>query len=300
MNFKEAIEKFTTWMSFSKRQSTRSTYRINLLQFGLYMRNCNIETIELQDILSYLEQMRDLGWDHNNFMVKCITLKKFFAFYKKQGVTNLDSDLIPQMENEYKFPKVATLEDYEKVLATIPDSNDPRHIRNKTMLMLYKDTGMRLNECIGLDIEHVNTDKMCALIKTEKTKKLHPIRMVFWTKPTNDQLERWLTKRKGVANADPQALFLCVTGVKIGKRITDSGVTEMLRRYSHEAKLDHVLNSHSLRHLFGRTLAEQGVEDSAIATMLGHAHVDSSRPYTIMAGNKMEEFYEKFVRKTPK
>lgn len=296
MLFKEAIEKFNAWQSFGKRQSTRATYRLNMLQFAMYMRNCAIEMVTLDDIIGYLQGMRDLGFNENNFMVKSISIKKFFEFFGKLHITRIDPELIPIIEGEYKFPKVADAADYQKLLNSIPVNNDPRHVRNKTMLMLYKDTGMRLNECISLDIKDVDTQKMTAMIKTEKTKKLHPIRRIFWTEQTNEQMKLWIAKRGTLLSKD-DALFISACGPKVGLRITGAGVTEMLRRYSHLAGLGYVLNTHSLRHLFGRTLAEQGAQDSSIATMMGHAHVDSSRPYTIMAGNKMAEFYDKYMRK---
>src|SRR6266478_6698527 len=119
MLFSEAIPKFNAWLSFGKRQSTRGTYRIQLMQFALYMRNCSIEGINIDQVVTYLKQMRELGWSENNFLAKTSALKKFFTFYNKQGITKFDPELIPIIEGEYNFHKVAAIEDYEKVLNII-------------------------------------------------------------------------------------------------------------------------------------------------------------------------------------
>ncbi len=294
MLFNEAIQKFVAWQSFSKRESTKASYRVHLMHLGLYMHNCEVEKITLDDIMGYLQGMRVLGWDQNSYMVKCIAFRKFFEYFNKQGITKLDKDLIPIVERQYHMPKTANLDDYYKLLQAIPfPSNDPRHMRNRTILMLFKDTGMRLGELLSLNVIDVDTKRMQGMIHTEKTKRPHPIRKIFWTEETNNQLRIWLAKRSKVNNLDPEAVFVSVTGIKTGMRLRKNGATEALRRLSNEAKLGYVLNSHQLRHLFGRDLAKNGANNSTISTMLGHSNMQSSYVYTMLDESDMEREYRK-------
>lgn len=146
-----------------------------------------------------------------------------------------------------------------------------------------------------------NLDDMSALIRTEKAKALHPIRRIFWTKETNEQIKKWLDRRnhleKSFSKFEPDALFISVTGVKCGRRLKRNGIGEMLRRYSHLAGFEVICNPHSFRHHYGRDLAEKGANNSVISSLMGHAHIESSQVYTVLTSKMMEEQYDKFKRK---
>jgi integrase/recombinase XerC len=288
MLFSEAIVKFNTWQSFnSKRKPTLVHYGSVLRNFALYLHNIDIEEVNLESVLNYLKDMREIGFNENEFRGKCNALRKFFEFFGKLKVTTFDYQLIPLPEREYKLPKIAKLEDYFKVLNSIPDINHIQHVRNRAILMLFKDSGMRLGELLSLNVKDLDLEKMEALIKTEKTKTLHPIRKIFWTDDTNDQLKKWLKIR----NSKAEALFISVNGNNVGGKLKRNAVTDMLRQASKRAGLAYTLNSHSLRHLFGHDLARNNVTGSSIATMLGHANQASSYVYTMLHESEMSNVY---------
>lgn len=301
MRFTEAVPKFLSWLNFSRREGTIVNYKIHLIQLGLYMRNCDIEQTTLEDIMGYLEHMRAFGYESQGYRVKCTAFRKFFEFFRKQNMINWDHLLIPNVQREYKFPTVATHQEYEKVLKVIPINNDPRHIRNKALLMLYRDTGCRVSELLSLKINEIDLHTMTAVIKTKKSKNLTPIRQIFWNKDTNEQLKLWMNKlehlKKVMYKCDSEALFVSTHGANGGRVFGVQGVNCSMRIYSKMAGLPRHLNIHSLRHLFGMDLAAKNVSDGNIATMLGHSTVESSRPYTILNSTRMREVYDKNMRK---
>lgn len=315
MKFHEAIEKFSTWQTFSRREGTVVTYKVLLTQFAIYMRNCDINDVTLDHIMEYLKVMQDVGFTNQHFIKKCLALKKLFEFLYRMKVTTLDYLLIPSIQREYKLPKIGNHEDFEKIVGAIPVNNDPRHIRNKTMLLLYNDTGARLSEIISLNVvdpqegyfeverkgKKVKVKKYFAIIKTKKSKTATPIRQIFWTERTQKQLELWLKKRKHLEGVlremDSEPLFISTHGPKAGRRFGQQGVLCMEKLYSRLAKLSYTYTTHRNRHLFAIDLAEQEVDISNIATMLGHSTIESSRPYTILRSNGMAKVYDKYMRK---
>lgn len=291
MKFNEAIVKFNAWRNFSVKKNTVASYRIHLNYLCLYLHNPEIEAITYEDIIGYLKGMEDLDWDANSFMVKCIAFRKFFEFLRLQKLQVLDPQLIPIPDRDYKFPRILLEENYYKLLAVIPDdSKDPRHIRNKAIVNLFWDAGLRLGELLDINMKDINLEDMSALIKTEKAKSLHPIRRIFWTASTHENLKKWIDKRKHLENVvkhfDPDALFISVTGIKAGRRLKKSGVGEMLRRYSHEGGLPEICNPHSFRHHYGRDLAEKGANNSVISSLMGHATIQSSQVYTVLTSKR--------------
>lgn len=292
MKFAEAIPNFTAWQSFHAREGTLSNYRIHLMQLGLYMHNCDIESVTLGDIIGYLKGMEALGWDEGSFMTKTLAFRKFFKHYRQLEVTRLDYELIPVIERPYKMPTVAKPEDYGIVLNSIPEKGT-RNIRNKTLLMMYKDTGTRLNELLSLDVSTLDLVKFQAVLKTEKTKKVHPLRKVFWTTETNEQLKKWLEVR--VSSSD--ALFVSIGNRKEGERLMRPGATCIMRKLSRDAGLKYTIRSHSLRHLFGHDMAKKKFPDTTISTMLGHKSPVSSYIYTMLNEEEMGDAYRELRAK---
>lgn len=301
MQISDAIREFTSWQKFSRREATVASYRNYLMQFGVFVQNKQIEETTYGDVMNYLNMRKQFDWDKNSYLALTVGLRKFFEYFKRKGQITWDHELIPIIEREYKFPKVATEGSYQKLLVSIPNSNDPRYIRNKAIIMLFWDSGMRLGELISLNLSDLDFVKMRACIQTEKAKSVTPIRMVMWTEETNKALKEWVEKREHLTNTmknevDKNALFISINTTKGGQRINKSGINEMLRRYSLKAGIGFTVNAHSLRHHFGRDLATKGANNSTISSMLGHSSLQSSYVYTVLAGNDMEEQYKKYKR----
>lgn len=301
MQFKEAIEKFTNWRQFKVKKQTVRGYDRELRNFCLFLRNPEIEQITINDVMIYLNGMVELGWDRNSFVGKCMALRKFFEFYRLQGFRVIDENLIPIPHKEFKIPRVASEENYKKLLTAIPkEAKDPRHARNLAIVNLLWDTGARNGEIIALDVEDLELDRMRAVIKTEKSKGRRPIREIFWTRSTNENLKCWLGRREKLRKimtfSDPVALFVSITGWKSGQRLNIRGVGEMLRRYSNRAKIPH-MNAHSFRHHMGHDIIKQGGSSADVMNILGHASVQSTTIYTMMTDRELERRYRVFKGK---
>lgn len=296
MKFSEAIPKFIAWKQYDTKQGTAYTYSMTIRQFGLFMRNPDIEAVRYDDVIVYLDTMKVLGWDNNSYQSKCIALRKFFEFFKKQGMKVLDHHLIPLPDREYKFPKSVDEADYRKLLAAIPKRPQPQNHRNRAMIMMLHDCGMRIGELVALNENQVDTVEMKAVIKTEKAKHIKPIRKIMWTEETNEVLKQWLAKKESIKSAGERPLFVTVLSGKSGKRLDRRIIEEMLRRLSIKAKLGFNCNPHRFRHSFGRDLGKKGANNSIISTLLGHTTLESSYVYTILDDKMMEEQYTKYRR----
>ncbi len=301
MQFSDALQRFVEWKSLGVKEGTIRGYDLILRQFCLYIRNKEVESIVLEDILSWFKLMGALQWDRNSFIPKAMALRKFFEFYKHQGFPVIDPWLIPVPEKEYKFPRVADEDGYRKLMATIPiKTNDPRHIRNRSIISMLWDTGARNGELLALNMDDVNLSGKKAVIKTEKSKGSRPVRIIFWGDETNYYLEQWIKKREMLqlkTAPDPFALYISISSGALartsGQRLSKKGVGEMLRRYSNRAKIPY-LNAHSFRHHVGHDLAKKGANNSVISGILGHSSLQSSFIYTLMNDKELEEVYRKF------
>jgi integrase/recombinase XerC len=300
MQISEAIDQFTNWKSFNVKGGTMKGYDLTLKQFALFQRNKELEQTTIDDVMTWFNMMKDLGWAQNSFVPKAIALRKFFEYFRDQGLFILNPRLIPVPRKEYNIPRVATEENYHQLLKIIPFNNDPRHIRNRAMINLLWDTGARNGEICALDIADIDAENKKAIIKTEKSKGRRPIREIFWTDPTNENIKVWLEKRKYLGQKgfvkDAEALFISVCNQKFGFRMQNGGVCEMMRKYSNRAGLPY-MNAHSFRHHMGHDIIKKGGSNADVSGILGHSSLQSSFVYTMMADKELEGRYRHFIGK---
>lgn len=290
MRFSDAIKKFSAWRLFKVKTNTVKGYDKELRTFCLFLRDPELEDIAIGDVMDYLNGMQALGWNPNSFITKCMALRKFFEFYRLQGHRVLNEDLIPIPRKQYQIPRVASEENYRKLLAVIPATNIPRHMRNRAILKLLWDSGARNGEIVSLDVGDLDCNRMRAVIQTEKSRGRRPIREIFWTHDTNESLGRWVEGLAKIQPRDPEALFISTGSTNCGLRFTIKGVGEMLRRYSNRAKLPY-LNPHSFRHHLGHEIVKRGGSAADVMNILGHATLSSSSIYTMMTDKELEERY---------
>jgi len=299
MKLSEAITRFSQWKSLKCKSGTNRSYVFILRQFALFCRNCEIESITLGEVMNYFNLLKDIGWDDNSFIPRAAAIRNLFEFFSMQGIPVLNPALIPIPNPSYKLPRIATQEEYEKLLNIIPENSDPRHIRNKAIINLLWDTGARNGEICSLDIEDLDLLNKKAIIKTEKSQGRRPIREIFWTEKTNNNILKWLARRqqieeKRISREDNNAVFISLCTNVAGRRLDVKGVGAMLRNYSWKAKIP-TMNAHSFRHHMGHQIVERGGCNSDVSNILGHSDLKSSYIYTLMTNVELHNRHRQFV-----
>lgn len=238
-----------------------------------------------------------MGFEENTILKKAIALKKFFEYWGAQGITELPVALIPVPRRQFVLPRIASNNDFQKLLDVIGDRI--WDIRNRAMILMQGQSGARIGEILAIDICHLNDDHFGAEIKTEKSRGRRPFRRIYWKEEAKNALDIWVEKRQKLLGfRQMDALFICVKGgspkAEKFKRLALEGATEIYRKYSVRAGIP-VLNSHSLRHKLGRDLAMRGANNATISSILGHANLASSYYYTELFGDDVKRQFEKYT-----
>lgn len=274
-------------------------YENNARSYCLYARNPDIEVITATGIEIYLKESEAIGFKRNSLIHRAAALRRLFRSLKRRGYRVLDPDDIIIPKKEFRQPRVASDDQINKVLALLPfDTHDARKARNRAMLLFLRDTGMRVGEMVALNLKDIDFENKRALIKTEKSRGMRPMRAVFWYDDCNNSLKHWLVVRDRMMRrikslGDPGALFVGAHGVQTGYRITHSGVEIAFRKLSRAAQVP-TLNPHSLRHRKGHILAQSGANNSIISGVLGHSSLGSSYIYTMMNDHELENMARQF------
>ena len=298
MYLNNAINQFTGPRQLNVMPRTLNGDIKELKHLCLFLRNPLVSDIRLEHILEYLNLMVDLGgWNHNTFIRKCSTLRKFFEYCRLNKLSGIEEMLIPLPRKHFNIPRVADERSLAVLLKQIPNRNHPRSHRDRALVHLAIDCGARAGELCSLNISDIDLNLQKAIIRTEKSRGRRPIREIFWRSQTNEYLHRWIGTLQGLekrseyfSGRDREALFISLYSNNMGQRLSVSGVSQVFSYYSRRAKLPRV-NPHSVRHFFCHDIIKKGGSAADVMNLAGHATLASSTPYTAMFDEELKGRY---------
>jgi integrase/recombinase XerC len=160
------------------------------------------------------------------------------------------------------------------------------HRRDASLTLFLLNTGLRLNECTELTLGDVTlaARKGSVLVQNGKGSKQ---RVVPLNNEARKAIEEWLKVR-------PAGSDHLWTTVEAGEqtKLTGRTVQRMLARYAQEAGLES-LTPHMLRHTFAKNLVMNDVGLEEVATLLGHANLNTTRTYITPSARDLEESVNK-------
>jgi site-specific recombinase XerD len=300
MLLNEAITLIFARQSISLLADTQRGYERDCRLFCVWAHNPNVMNVTIDQIEQFLQDMIDAGFSQNSTVHRICALKQLFRGLRRRGFIVLNPEEIPKPRKLFIMPKVATDEDIQKALDYLPyGSTNMMTSRDRAILLMLRDTGMRVGELASLKVNDIDFGGQKATIKTEKTRGRRPFRQVFWFKDCNDSLQHWLIHRERLLKSrhleDHGALFICINSQGIGQPLHKTSIGIMLRKVAREVGAKY-LNPHSLRHRKGHLLALQGASNSVISGVLGHSQLSSSFIYTNLSDPDIEKVARKFGR----
>ena len=140
--------------------------------------------------------------------------------------------------------------------------------RDRAMLMGLLDTGARAQEFLNLNLEDLEFASGSVLIRQGKGRRP---RMVFLGRKTIRAVRAYCRFRQ---DHNP-ALWVSV----YGKRLSYSGLMDLLRRRAELAKLKDIPTPHDFRRAFALVMLRSGVDVFALQKLMGHSDLQILRRY---------------------
>jgi integrase/recombinase XerC/integrase/recombinase XerD len=179
-----------------------------------------------------------------------------------------------------------TSEQVDALLRAAERSQHPR--RNKAILILLLDTGLRVSEVCGLRIKDIDlTSRTCRVLG-----KGNKHRAVFFGAVTAKWLSTYLRKE---TRGDDEPLFCADSGTKAGAALTRSGVRLLVRRLGKAAGISVTRCSpHTFRHTFAVEFLRAGGNVFSLKQMLGHTSISQSQLYVAVAQADIQHQHRQF------
>ena len=244
---------------------------------------------------SIIEFLMFVGFERENSnstrMRKLSALRSFFHYaYSKQHIvdSNPTSD-IDSPKKSKTLPKYLTVDEAVKLLEAVKNDTESKTvIRDYAIIALFLNTGMRLSELVGLNLESFDPDLTVVTVHGKGDKE----RIVYLNKAARGALIDYLHVRldpKHIRTSD-RAFFL--SGRE--KRISVKTVQWMVYKYLRLAGLSEKgLSVHKLRHTAATLMYQSGkVDIRVLKDILGHEQLNTTQIYTHVVDRNIEEAVE--------
>ena len=187
--------------------------------------------------------------------------------------------LVPR---QARLPWIPNEADWRLIL----DTARQEPIRNRTMVALGYDAGLRREELCSLRTDDIDPGHRLLRIRAETTKNRCE-RVVPYSAVSGELLRAYLVHRAGISRARGP-LFLSESRRNHAEPLTPWTWSKVIRRIALVSGVPR-FGTHTLRHLCLTDLARAGWELHAIATFAGHRHPATTLQYIHLSGRELAD-----------
>ena len=248
-----------------------------------------IKLMDLEEYMEYLkcystEKREDLMNTERGIMRKVSTVKSFYNyFYRTERIQNNPASLL-------QLPKIHEKEiirlDVDEVARFLDEVEDGEcltekqkayhaktKLRDLAMMTLLLGTGLRVSECVGLNINDVDFRNGGLRIHRKGGKEV----IVYFGAEVEYALQDYLSEREHIVpeEGSEEALFLSMQR----KRINVRSVEKMVKKYAQGVTPLKKITPHKLRSTYGTNLYRETGDIYLVADVLGHSDVNTTKKH---------------------
>ncbi len=201
----------------------------------------------------------------------------------KGNIIRLDKDEVAEL--------ISAVQNGENLTARQLASHQKIKYRDTAILTLLLGTGIRVSECVGLDVSDVSFKNSCMRV----VRKGGNESTIYFGEEVSDALLDYLElEREGLAQkalpGHENALFL---SLKYG-RLTTRSVEKLVKKYTGAANINKKITPHKLRSTYGTNLYKETGDIYLVADALGHKSVETTRQHYAAIDDERRRLAGKF------
>ena len=259
----------------------------------------NVTALDIEEYIEYLKAYQPR--DNDNYITngergikkKMSALRTFYAYYYKHEMIATNPTVLVDMPKQHEKEIVRLDADEVVQLLDLVEkggenlSPHQRKFYEKTknrdaaILTLLLGTGIRVSECVGLDIEDVDFKNNGIKVYRKGGNEM----IVYFGEEVARALQTYMEERKSVTPVagHEHALFYSTQR----KRINVKSVENMVKKYASQITTTKKITPHKLRSTYGTALYQETGDIYLVADVLGHKDVNTTkRHYAAMSDQR--------------
>ena len=248
-----------------------------------------IKAVDLEEYMEYLKVYQNGDKTETNgergLKRKISALRSFYAYYYKREMIHSNPTVlidVPKIHDKsiirLDTDEVALLLDYiehcgDSLTGQKRVYYEKTKERDLAIVTLLLGTGIRVSECVGLDIEDVDFKNNGIKV----TRKGGNEMVVYFGEEVEKALKRYLEIREGITPlaGHEHALFYSAQRKRMGVQ----AVENMVKKYSRQITTTKKITPHKLRSTYGTALYQETGDIYLVADVLGHKDVNTTKKH---------------------
>lgn len=247
-----------------------------------------LSPLDIEEYLFYLKYYEKDGVAHTNdergLKRKLASLRTFYNYFFKNDLIDTNPAVKVDMPKIHEkkivrldVDEVAQLLDEVESGESLTTRQQMYHQRTKTrdlaILTLLLGTGIRVSECVGLDLNDIDLKNNGIKVHRKGGSEV----IVYFGDEVLEALLAYLKERLTITPVEghTNALFLSLQN----RRITVRAVENLVKKYSKLVTNLKNITPHKLRSTYGTTLYRETGDIYLVADVLGHKDVNTTRKH---------------------
>ena len=284
------LERFSQYLRLERNLSTGTVdlYRRDLEQWAAFVtagtRQLDLASITANDIREWLYKRSVKGDSPGTLRHKVQAIRALYRYLMRRGEISVNPAAMVDLAKLPKpLPKFVREKTVDAVLDGEIDMDDFTQVRDRLIVMLFYETGIRLSELIGLQDVAVNVIKRELKVRGKRDKD----RII----PFGEELAFWIDHYRALrVNVRPVCDNLLVTSK--GKPLYKSLVYHVVHDVLADAGGTGKLSPHVLRHTFATVMLNRGAQLNSVKELLGHESFAATQVYTHVTLSELQHNYE--------
>lgn len=220
---------------------------------------------------------------------KLSSLKSFFKFLMKQGeVTTNPLRFVTGPKTRKSLPFFVKEKEMDLLLDGDSFGDDFEGVRDRLILELFYETGIRRSELIGLRDRDIDFSGMLIKVTGKRNKQ----RLVPFAERLKSLMLAYIKVRKREVPVADEWFFVRKNGMQLSVGI----LYLIVRRKLSEIPMLGKCSPHVLRHSFATSMLNNGAELNAVKELLGHSSLSSTSIYTHTTFEELKKVYHAHPR----
>lgn len=291
------VESFLRYIRYEKNLSTHTvlSYKNDLFQFKEFLETlapgCEMQQVAPEQVREWIATLSESGLSARTVSRKVSSLRSFYRYLITQSVVSgspVKEVRVPKVRK--KLPVYLRRDTMDELLDDVEYGDDFEGVRNKLIIEMFYNTGIRRAELIGLHDDDVREEEI------KVTGKRNKQRLVPYGPELAVLIADYRKARREAGFIHPDYFFI----KKDGEPLYPQLVYRVVKRALSQVCTLEKKSPHVLRHTFASVMLNNGAGLNSVKELLGHHSLASTEVYTHITFEELKQSYNQaFPKRKP-
>ena len=286
-----SIDGFLDYLRYERNRSenTVESYRRDLEAFEAYFHSLDstltFATVDTDIVRDWMEAMLEHGNRATSVARRLSAVKTFYRYLLAQQLVEHDpAHIVHRPKTEKPLPQFVREEQMDRLLDHTEWGDSYEACLERTIILAFYETGMRLSELTSLDDNSVDYARSEIRVHGKGNKQ----RAIPFGDELSEALRHYQARRDAETKPQPtKALFRTAKGTRVSNLQVRAFVKRQLSGVDNLKKR----SPHVLRHTFATAMLNNGADIESVQKLLGHAKLSTTEIYTHTSFEQLKKAY---------